>query len=327
MRSFWSDPYLWVHLAGAATVPIWLELCLLGLATGDPALPVWLELLLVGGIGITPILWMQLQRPFDIYCLLAIALKPERLTEDQRKLLTLFTMSRNQVLAVVVAVGLAIALVKLYFVAPITASITPFGSNRLIGLLVAAVAFLGANLFTQVPVAVLSVLFSSEATYNATLPFATDQIRQRFTLLGIPVNQILPPLMMASSETVLRTIAKQPFKPVVPPKVTQAPLNSDDLDSEAEDIWGEESAESPEVTPSEALTNASLTAVTTEPTTPDQKPDLTSLESKTEEVTTEEESVPASPAEVVIADDSITEESWLDAPVVDDPASAEPPSV
>jgi hypothetical protein len=39
MQPWRSDPYLWVHLAGLATVPLWIDLCLLGLAVGNPALP------------------------------------------------------------------------------------------------------------------------------------------------------------------------------------------------------------------------------------------------------------------------------------------------
>ena len=97
MRSYWSDPYLWLHLAGLAVLPLWLEVGLLGLAVGDPVLPVWLELGLVGSVGILPILWMQLQRPFCIFSLVAVVVKPTQLTADQRKLLTLFKSGRTQV--------------------------------------------------------------------------------------------------------------------------------------------------------------------------------------------------------------------------------------
>lgn len=309
MRSFWSDPYLWIHLAGLATLPLWLELCLLGLAVGDPVLPVWLELLLVGGVGIVPILWMQWQRPFNIYCLLVLALKPECLTEEQRKLLSLFTVQRNQFLAVGVAVVLAIALPKLYGIAPIASDITPFGSNRFMGLLVAVIAFLGANLFTQVPVAVLSVLFSREATYTTTLPFATDQIRQRFTLLGLPVNQILPPIVATSPVTVPTAIAKKPFSPIAPPDITQVPRNSDESADDLEDIW--------------------------EDTEPEIKPDGAPAELLTAEATTEADSASLAAPDLIAGDlatddsatdDLATEESWLDAPEMDDPAAAEPPN-
>lgn len=356
MRSFWSDPYLWIHLAGLATLPIWLEFCLLALAVGDPILPPWLELFLVAGIGITPILWMQWVRPFDIYSLLAVSLQPEQLDEDQRKLLTLFTAPRNRVLAIAVPVLLAIALQKLYWIAPIAAAVTPFaGAGRVGALLLAAIAFLGANLFTQVPVAVLSVLFTSETTFAATLPFAPDQIRQSFTLLGFPVNQILPPLV---SEP---TPAIAPPTPVTsPPQFPTTPATGTVTGADIEDIWGESEDELPAIdsaatTGSEIATDSetaidSTTAIDSETATveisapseqPEEKPDLPVEEVK-EEVAIAPELAVGSPVgadlaaeadsprpeTVLIAEADLApdEASWLDAAPVDDPATAEPPN-
>ena len=196
MRSFWSDPFLWIHLAGLAVVPLWLEVCLLGLAVGDPILPVWLELLFVALIGIAPILWMQWQRPFYIFSLLVLALKPEQLTEDQRRLLTLFQSARNRFLAIAVAVFWVFLLRPIYDTAPIAAAIAKMAiDSHWLGLLLAAIAFLASNLFFQVPVAVLGVMLHSQETFAATVPYAPAHIRQNFTLLGIPVNKILGPLV------------------------------------------------------------------------------------------------------------------------------------
>ncbi|NJP09429.1 MAG: low-complexity tail membrane protein [Leptolyngbyaceae cyanobacterium RU_5_1] len=220
MRSFWSDPYLWIHLAGLAALPIWLELCVLGLAVGDPVLPVWLELLLISVVGIVPVLRMQWRRPFYIFSLVAVALKPEQLTDDQRRLLTLFKSQRNRVLAIAAALLLFIALRQLYDAAPIAAAAVPFSSSsRWLGLLVAAIAFLGSNLFLQVPVSVLSIMLTSETTFAATPPYATDQIRQDFTLLGLPVHQILPPVIpepepsLATAPSGIPNAAVQPAPP------------------------------------------------------------------------------------------------------------------
>jgi len=47
-----SEPILWIHVAGLAVVPIFLELCLLGLAVSDPLLPAWLELFIVAAVGV-----------------------------------------------------------------------------------------------------------------------------------------------------------------------------------------------------------------------------------------------------------------------------------
>lgn len=201
MRSYWSDPYLWLHLAGLAVLPLWLEVCLLGLAVGNPILPVWLELGLVGGLGILPILWMQLQRPFCIFSLVAVVVKPTQLTEMQRKLLTLFKMGRNQVLAIAVAIVMALILRQLYVYAPIAAEITPFRlESRWVGLLVAVIAFLQANLFIQVPVSVVSVLFAGETAFAAAPPYPPEQVRPNFTLLGLPLNRILPPVIVATPQ-------------------------------------------------------------------------------------------------------------------------------
>lgn len=195
MRSFWSDPYLWIHLAGIAAVPIFLELCLLGFAVGDPILPGWLELLFVAAIGVAPILWMQLQRPFYIFSLIAVVLKPQQLTEDQRRLLTLFRSQRNQALAIGVPVLLFLVLLQVYQTAPLA----PLTSGlRLIGILLSSAAFLAVNLFTQVPVSVLSVMLNSETKFAATDPYPTAQISQAFSVIGLPVNQILPTITVDS---------------------------------------------------------------------------------------------------------------------------------
>jgi hypothetical protein len=196
MRSFWSDPYLWVHLAGLAAVPIFLELCMVGFATGVPLLPAWLELLLVGAIGIAPVLWMQWQRPFYIFSLLMVALKPEQLTEDQRRLLTLFRSQRNRILAALVPVILFILLNQVYYAAPIAAEVVPFSEGwRLLGVGLAAIGFLACNLFFQVPVAVAGVMLNSETAFATTTPYSVEQVRQQFTLLGFPLNRLLPPLI------------------------------------------------------------------------------------------------------------------------------------
>ncbi|WP_421654907.1 low-complexity tail membrane protein [Leptothermofonsia sp. ETS-13] len=218
MRSFWSDPYLWIHLAGLAAVPIFLELCLLGFAVGDPVLPVWLELFLVSAIGIVPILWMQWQRPFYIFSLVAVALKPERLTDDQRRLLTLFKSQRNQILAGVVSIPLIFVLHQVYQIAPIATPVAHFPTEwRFLGLMLAGVAFLAANLFTQVPVSVLGVMLHSDAVFAATDPYPLEQIGSSFSLVGIKVAQILPPIVLetppapvvASSVTVVETSTQE----------------------------------------------------------------------------------------------------------------------
>ena len=222
MRSFWSDPYLWVHVAGVAAVPIFLELCWIGLAVGDPLLPVGLEFLLVAIAGIAPILWMQWQRPFCIYSLVALALKPDQLTTEQRRTLRLFKTQIGKVLAVLVAIGLLLVLWKIYHLAPLVADAVPFAAkSRLIGLLLAAIAFLGSNLFLQVPVSVVQVLLTSERQFAAADPYPIEQISQEFTLLGWPVAKILPPIQRPPERPPARAAAPAPAE--VTPEVEADP--------------------------------------------------------------------------------------------------------
>lgn len=216
MRSFWSDPYLWVHLAGAAAVPLFLEFCLLGLGVGSPLRPVGLEFALVGTIGVAPVLWMQWQKPFSIFSLVVLALKPDQLTIDQRRILKLFKAPLERVVAVLTAITLLAVLWQLYQIAPIASEVTPFGRfGRLGGVLVAAIAFLGCNLFLQIPVSVLRVLFTSEKQFFATEPYSVEKIAQDFTLSGLQIQQILPTIQ---AQTEIKPEAKLEAKPEAEPE-------------------------------------------------------------------------------------------------------------
>lgn len=195
MRAFWSDPYLWVHLAGLAMAPIFLELCLIGFTIGNPFLPGWMEWLLVALVGIAPILWMQWQRPFYIFSLPAVVVKPDRLTEDQRRLLTQFKATRNRLAAVAVAVVLLLLLRQIYFSSAIAAEAVAFSGSRFWGLLLAAGAFLASNLFIQVPISVAAVMLTRSSEFAKTRPFPPEQVTANFSLLGIPLNQVLPPIV------------------------------------------------------------------------------------------------------------------------------------
>jgi hypothetical protein len=190
MKRFWSDPYLWLHVAGAATLPLWLLICLLGLAAGDPILPLGVEVLLVGIVGIAPVVWMQMRQPYSFYSLLAVTLKPEALTEDQRRVLTL-VKGRNP-LFLAAGAGILLLLLKLVADATVVAvSQTPL-SNHFVGLLVAALGFLGANLFMQVPLSAVMVLLKSDSEFAGAVPYGIDRLTQDFTVLGIKLDKILP---------------------------------------------------------------------------------------------------------------------------------------
>lgn len=193
MRSFWNEPFLWIHLAGLAAVPIALEVVLLGLSIGDPMLPVWLELLLVATVGIVPVVWMQLTRPFYIFSVLILALKPEKLTVPQLRFLNLFKTKTNKLVTIAGAVLMVWVLWQIYKFAPVATGVAPLSPGwHLAGLFGAAVAFLVSNLFLQVPLSVAQVLFTSESEFAATEPYSIEKIPQEFTVPGFKVNRILP---------------------------------------------------------------------------------------------------------------------------------------
>ncbi|MEG5175020.1 low-complexity tail membrane protein [Microcoleus sp. B3-D7] len=203
MRSFWSDPFLWIHLSGVATLPIFLGLCLLGLAVGSPLLPVWLEIFLVAVAGIVPVLWMQWFRPFYIFSILVVAVKPQNLTSVQQRILTRFKTKLNQGLALFVAVLLAVILWQLYRWAPLAASVAPFPPSwRWAGLLLAASAFLSSNLFFQVSASVMAVLLTPESEFAATKPHVLEKIRQDFTIAPWQVDRLLPAFAAETTATV-----------------------------------------------------------------------------------------------------------------------------
>lgn len=193
MRSFWTEPFLWIHLAGLAALPLTLEVVWLGLAVGTPLLPVWLEFLLVTAVGIAPVLWMQLTQPFDIFSILIVAMKPEQLTQEQRKILSLLRRKTSPVLAIAGAVLMVVILWQIYRVAPIAAPIAPFPPQwHIIGLLGASLAFLASHLFLQVPLSVAQVLFTSESEFAAAQPYPVEKVLMDFTVPGVRVNKILP---------------------------------------------------------------------------------------------------------------------------------------
>ena len=191
MNNFRSEPFLWIHLAGAAAVPLLLQVVWLGLAVGDISSPFWLELLLLGAVGILPVFWMQWNRPFDIFSLLFVSLKPQALTPQQQKILSLFKSNRERLLAAIASLAMAAVLWLLYQSAPLAAGAAAFLPQwRVLGLSVAAIAFLASNLFVQVPLSVLGVLLTKEEQLATVNPYPTEQISQAFTVPGIRVNKI-----------------------------------------------------------------------------------------------------------------------------------------
>jgi hypothetical protein len=158
---------------------------------------------LVAVAGIVPVLWMQWFRPFYIFSILVVAVKPQNLTSLQQRILTRFKTKLNQGIALFVAVLLAVILWQLYRLAPLAASVAPFPPSwRWAGLLLAASAFLASNLFLQVSASVMAVLLTPESEFAATKPHVLEKIRQDFTIAPWQVDRLLPALAAETTATV-----------------------------------------------------------------------------------------------------------------------------
>jgi len=240
MTSPRHDPYVWIHLAGLATVPLWLDLCLSGLAVGDPVVPPWLELTTLGWVGTVPILWMQLQRPFYIFSIPGLAIRPDKLGEDRRRLLTLQRNWGTRILVCLSAIALFLVLYWLYQLAPIAADMTPFAAkSRTAGWLICAVSFLFANLFVQVPATVIPLLLASPSTLENSQPYEPTAILKRFMVLGLRVPAILPDLDQSSttsppSVAALSTPSPSPSVSAVGPSKTEIETSTNDLDEQVQ---------------------------------------------------------------------------------------------
>lgn len=186
-----TEPFLWIHLTGIVLFPAALIMTLIGLGIGN-SFTYSLELSLLMAIAILPILLMQLVRPFDIFSVLIFSLKPEVLTQEQRQILSLFKTGKHQLASVLAACLMSLALGLLYSLSPLAINMTDILPQwRILGLAIAAVAFLLGNLFFQVPLSVLLVLTAPESNIAEIEPYSPEEIEQNFTVPGIKVSKIL----------------------------------------------------------------------------------------------------------------------------------------
>ena len=186
-----SEPFLWIHLVGIALFPALVGVTLIGLAVGN-SFAYFIELPLLAAIAIFPILLMQLSRPFDIFSILIFSLKPECLTEDQRKILALFQTFRQKIISVLTAGIMLFLLWLLYRLSPLAMAITGFIPQwRILGLAIASIGFLASNLFVQIPISVLLVLLTKESKLAQLEPYSVEKIEQDFTIPGFKISKIL----------------------------------------------------------------------------------------------------------------------------------------
>jgi hypothetical protein len=191
MGTLRPDPYLWWHFAGVATLPLWLDGCLAGLAVGDPAISVGVELGLLILLGTTPLLGLQWFRPLYLFRVGPLALSTEALTAAQTRLLTLQRSWLQKGVALCTALGLAAILIVLYRMAPVAAAATPFASiGRTSGWLLCAACFLLANWFGQTAMSALGLLLARDRTLERTQPYELTKITHDFVGVLIQVGQI-----------------------------------------------------------------------------------------------------------------------------------------
>jgi len=188
--SFRTDPYLWIHFAGWGALPLCLLGAWLGLAAGGPVLPGAAELWAIAAVGALPWLWLQWQRPFDIFSVLVLAVKPEELTQQQRQILRAFKRPSQRLLALLATGLLLWGFWQLVRWAPLAAGVLPVGHWT--GVAIAAIAFLLANLFAQVPLSAAGVLLTSEQTLAALEPYPVEHIARDFFVPGLRVKRVLP---------------------------------------------------------------------------------------------------------------------------------------
>jgi hypothetical protein len=188
MVNFRAEPYLWIHLAGIAVVPLTLQLAWVGLSLGDPLPWYGLELAWLGAIALLPILWMQVTRPFDFFSLGAVVLKPDTLSLEQRRTLSRLKTGQHRILSLVVAIAFGGIAWQLYQLAPLA---TP--------------ATLGvSHLFLQVPASVLAILLLSRERWLATPVYEAETISLHFAVIGWQVSRLpLIPTVPSNPETSL----------------------------------------------------------------------------------------------------------------------------
>ncbi|MEO0925061.1 MAG: low-complexity tail membrane protein [Cyanobacteria bacterium J06643_13] len=186
-----SELFLWIHLGGIIMFPLFLTITLVGLCTGERYSYV-IELPLLVLIAIVPILLMQLYRPFNIFSVLFLSLKPETLTENQKKILVRFQTKQQKLLSAIAAILMLISLGFLYILAPTFSNIDILflPRNRALGLAIAIIAFLGSNLFLQIPLSALQVLSTKESELAQTQACTSEEIARNFTTLGFWVKRI-----------------------------------------------------------------------------------------------------------------------------------------
>ncbi len=190
-----QNRYLWVQVVGLAAVPLLLDICLAGLASSGLAVPFGVQFWAIALVGIAPPLWMQLVRPFYVFSLPPVALKPSVLSDDQRRCLRLLKSWQVKALAVVTAGFSLWVLLQLYAE---SSQITPIMTPRA-GLISSAVTFFLSCAFLQISVSAGRALLVGSEALKRVAPYEGSAIAADFLILGLRVKRILPEPVEASA--------------------------------------------------------------------------------------------------------------------------------
>jgi len=183
-----SEPFLWIHLGGIVMFPLFFLLTSFCLAIGE-RYSYWLEVPLLVVIAILPVLLMQLYRPFNIFSVLLLALKPQSLDENQRRILALFQRKQQKFANAIAAVLMLFSLGLIYYVSPNFKAIADLlPQQHLLGLVMAGGAFFGSNLFLQIPLNALQVLLTRESELAKSELYTPEAVAENFTTPGIKLK-------------------------------------------------------------------------------------------------------------------------------------------
>ena len=179
-----------------ALIPWLLIQSMAGLSVGDPIFPDWFEISLLGLPAIALVTWLQWIQPISPFSLWLIAKPSEKLTEQERRALTLISQPRNGWyvtgwIAIAVAIFMSAVFCKIYAASPLSQVIAPFPDRfRFFGVLWAEIFFLLSNFLLQSGVSALRVKFADDADLSSLSPFAPEKINESFTHLGWRSPQI-----------------------------------------------------------------------------------------------------------------------------------------
>lgn len=241
MTKLQQNRYLWVHFASLAFVPLLLDICLAGLASAGPALPYGGQYWVIALIAVAPGLAMQWFKPFYIFGLPPIVLKPTRLSESQRRCLQIFKSWQIKALSVVVALFCLWMLVQLYALSP---EISPMLAPTA-GLVSAAIAFFFACSFLQISVSSMRALLVGPDALPRVPAYVASDIAADFLLLGLRVNAVLPDAAFTEPEPPISNSEEPSFTGEGAKNLTEEPA--------VEDSAAPEELSEPEVSELEAV--------------------------------------------------------------------------